>query len=330
LQKTIMTALQRFSRFIGNTFALWAALFAMAGFLAPSLFTSFIAPYIPWLLGIIMFGMGLTLAPSDFKILGQHPKAVLIGVVAQFVIMPTTAYLLSRALNLPPEVAIGVVLVGACPGGTASNVMTFLAHGNVALSVAVTSISTLLAPLLTPAVFFLFANQWIDVSATTMLVSILQMVLLPIVLGVVAHTLFRKQTAAAIDVLPLISVLAIVLIIGAVVAGSRAQIIETGLLIFGVVVLHNAIGYALGFLAAKLFGLPYDAQKTLAIEVGMQNSGLGAALAKAHFAMMPLVAVPSAIFSVWHNISGSLLASYWATKAEKQAQAAQKENTTAK
>ena len=315
-----MTALQRFSRFIGNTFALWAALFAMAGFLAPSLFTSFIAPYIPWLLGIIMF----------FKILGQHPKAVLIGVVAQFVIMPTTAYLLSRALNLPPEVAIGVVLVGACPGGTASNVMTYLARGNVALSVAVTSISTLLAPLLTPAVFFLFANQWIDVSATTMLVSILQMVLLPIVLGVVAHTLFRKQTAAAIDVLPLISVLAIVLIIGAVVAGSRAQIIETGLLIFGVVVLHNAIGYALGFLAAKLFGLPYDAQKTLAIEVGMQNSGLGAALAKAHFAMMPLVAVPSAIFSVWHNISGSLLASYWATKAEKQAQAAQKENTAAK
>ena len=288
-----MTALQRFSRFIGNTFALWAALFAMAGFLAPSLFTSFIAPYIPWLLGIIMFGMGLTLAPSDFKILGQHPKAVLIGVVAQFVIMPTTAYLLSRALNLPTEVAIGVVLVGACPGGTASNVMTYLARGNVALSVAVTSISTLLAPLLTPAVFFLFANQWIDV-------------------------------------LPLISVLAIVLIIGAVVAGSRAQIIETGLLIFGVVVLHNAIGYALGFLAAKLFGLPYDAQKTLAIEVGMQNSGLGAALAKAHFAMMPLVAVPSAIFSVWHNISGSLLASYWATKAEKQAQAAQKENTAAK
>ena len=325
-----MSALQRFSRFIGNTFALWAALFAMAGFLAPSLFTSFIAPYIPWLLGVIMFGMGLTLAPSDFKILGQHPKAVLIGVVAQFVIMPTTAYLLSRALNLPPEVAIGVVLVGACPGGTASNVMTYLARGNVALSVAVTSISTLLAPLLTPAVFFLFANQWIDVSATTMLVSILQMVLLPIVLGVVAHTLFRKQTAAAIDVLPLISVLAIVLIIGAVVAGSRAQIIETGLLIFGVVVLHNAIGYALGFLAAKLFGLPYDAQKTLAIEVGMQNSGLGAALATAHFAMMPLVAVPSAIFSVWHNISGSLLASYWATKAEKQAQAAQKENTAAK
>ena len=153
------------------------------------------------------------------------------------------------------------------------------------------------------------------------------MVLLPIVLGVLAHTLFKKQTEAAADILPLVSVLAIVLIIGAVVAGSREKIIETGLLIFGVVVLHNAIGYLLGFLAAKLFGLPYDAQKTLAIEVGMQNSGLGAALAKAHFAAMPLVAVPSAIFSVWHNISGSLLASYWAAKAEKLEQAAKQQQT---
>lgn len=312
-----MNVLQRFSRFIGKTFALWAALFAMAGFVLPDVFIQLVAPYIPWLLGIVMFGMGLTLTPSDFKILGQHPKAVLIGVVSQFVIMPTTAYLLSLALNLPKEVAIGVVLVGSCSGGTASNVMTFLARGNVALSVAVTSITTLLAPLITPAVFYLFAHEWLDISAAAMLVSILKMVLLPIVLGVVAHTLFRKQTEAAVDILPLVSVLAIVLIIGAVVAGSRKQIIETGLLIFGVVVLHNAIGYLLGFLAAKMFKLPYDAQKTLAIEVGMQNSGLGAALAKGHFAAMPLVAVPSAIFSVWHNISGSLLASYWAAKAEK-------------
>ncbi|WP_225748062.1 bile acid:sodium symporter family protein [Eikenella sp. Marseille-P7795] len=319
-----MNVLQRFSRLVGKTFALWAALFAMAGFVVPDVFIQLVAPYIPWLLGIVMFGMGLTLTPADFKILGQHPKAVLIGVVAQFVIMPTTAYLLSLALNLPKEVAIGVVLVGSCPGGTASNVMTFLARGNVALSVAVTSITTLLAPLLTPAVFYLFAHEWLDISAAAMLMSILKMVLLPIVLGVVAHTLFRKQTEAAADVLPLVSVLAIVLIIGAVVAGSRQQIIETGLLIFGVVVLHNAIGYALGFLSAKLFRLPYDAQKTLAIEVGMQNSGLGAALAKGHFAAMPLVAVPSAIFSVWHNISGSLLASYWAAKAEKAEQEAAK------
>ncbi|MBH5328805.1 bile acid:sodium symporter family protein [Eikenella sp. S3360] len=319
-----MNVLQRFSRFIGKTFALWAALFAMAGFVLPDVFIQLIAPYIPWLLGIVMFGMGLTLTPSDFKILGQHPKAVLIGVVAQFVIMPTTAYLLSLALNLPAEVAVGVILVGSCPGGTASNVMTFLARGNVALSVAVTSITTLLAPLITPAVFYLFAHQWLDIAAAKMLGDILKMVLLPIVLGVVAHTLFRKQTEAAVDILPLVSVLAIVLIIGAVVAGSRRQIIETGLLIFGVVVLHNAIGYALGFLSAKMFKLPYDAQKTLAIEVGMQNSGLGAALAKGHFAAMPLVAVPSAIFSVWHNISGSLLASYWAAKAEKAEQGAAK------
>lgn len=315
-----MSALQKFCRFIGKTFALWAVLFAVGGFFMPETF-KLAAPYIPWLLGIVMFGMGLTLSPADFKILSQHPKAVLLGVAAQFLIMPSTAHALSLALNLPQEVAIGVVLVGSCPGGTASNVITFLARGNVALSVAVTSVTTLLAPLITPTVFFLFAHEWLDVSTAAILVSILKMVLLPIVLGILAHTLFKKQTKAASGILPLVSVLAIVLIIGAVVAGSHEKIIETGPLIFGVVVLHNAIGYLLGFSAAKLFGLPYDAQKTLAIESGMQNSGLGAALAKAHFAAMPLAAVPSAIFSVWHNVSGSLLASYWSAKAEKLEQA---------
>ncbi|MCP1771815.1 putative Na+-dependent transporter [Neisseria perflava] len=158
----------------------------------------------------------------------------------------------------------------------------------------------------------------LDIGASAMFVSILKMVLLPIVLGVIAHTLFRKQTERAVGVLPLVSVVAIALIIGAVVGTSKGKIVESGLLIFCVVVLHNGIGYLLGFLAAKCCKLPYDAQKTLAIEVGMQNSSLGAALAAAHFAAAPVVAVPSALFSVWHNISGSLLASYWAAKADKQ------------
>lgn len=307
-----MDALNRFSRFVGQTFALWAGLFAGIAFAAPETF-KWVLPHIPLLLGIVMFGMGLTLSPADFKILGRHPKAVLVGVAAQFVIMPLTAYALAVGFNLPPEIAVGVILVGACPGGTASNVMTYLARGNVALSVAVTSISTLLAPVLTPAIFYLLANQWLDISATAMFGSIAKMVLLPIVLGVAAHLLFRKQTEAAVGVLPLVSVVAIVLIIGAVVGASKPKILESGLLILGVVVLHNGIGYLLGFLAAKLCKLPFDVQKTLAIEVGMQNSGLGAALASAYFT--PLAAVPSAVFSVWHNISGSLLASYWAAKA---------------
>lgn len=311
-----MQALIKISRFVGKTFAFWVTAFAVVAYFYPPLFT-WVMPIVPWLLGVIMFGMGITLTPSDFKILGKHPKAVIIGVIAQFAIMPLTAYALSVLLHLPSAIAIGVILVGACPGGTASNVISYLARGNVALSVAVTSISTLLAPILTPAIFYALANQWLEVSAGAMFISILKMVLLPIVLGIAAHTVFKKQTESATEILPLISVVAIVLIIGAVVGASKGKIAESGLLIFGVVILHNGIGYLLGFFAAKACKLPYDAQKTLAIEVGMQNSGLAVALAAAHFATSPLAAVPGAIFSVWHNISGSILASYWAAKAER-------------
>lgn len=311
-----MEALNRLGRFVGRTFALWAALFAAVAYMAPDTF-KWVLPLVPWLLGLVMFGMGLTLSPSDFKILGRHPKAVLVGVTAQFVIMPLTAYGLALGFDLPPEIAVGVILVGSCPGGTASNVITYLARGNVALSVAVTSVSTMLAPVLTPAVFYLLANQWLDISAGSMFVSILQMVLLPVVLGILAHVFLKKQTEAASGLLPVVSVAAIVLIIGAVVGASKPKIAESGLMILGVVVLHNGIGYLLGFFAARLFRLPYDAQKTLAIEVGMQNSGLGAALAAAYFT--PLAAVPSAVFSVWHNISGSVLASYWSAKAARLA-----------
>lgn len=316
-----MNGLQKFSQFIGKTFALWAALFAVWGLLSPESF-KWVLPQIQYLLGLIMFGMGLTLTAADFKIIATHPKAVIVGVVAQFVIMPLTAWLLAVMFQLPPEIAVGVILVGCCPGGTASNVMTFLARGNVALSVAVTSVSTLLAPLLTPAIFYLLAHQWLEISAASMFWSIVKIVLLPIALGVLAHTLFQKQTEKAADALPLVSVAAIVLIVAAVVGASKGKIMESGLLILGVVVLHNALGYVLGYWAAKLLKLPYDAQKTLAIEVGMQNSGLGAALAATHFAMMPVAAVPSALFSVWHNISGSLLASYWSAKAQKSEQQA--------
>lgn len=317
-----MNKIASFSRFVGKTFALWAALFGAAGFLFPELF-KWVLPQVPYLLGIIMFGMGLTLTAADFKILATQPKAVLIGIAAQFVIMPAAAWLLVKLFNLPPEIAIGVILVGCCPGGTASNVVTFLARGNVALSVGITTVSTLLAPLLTPAVFYLLAHQWIEIAAAAMFWSIVKIVLLPILAGVVLHTLFRKQTEAAAEVLPLVSVTAIVLIIAAVIGASKGKILESGLLILAVVVLHNGIGYLLGFFTAKLFKLPYDAQKTLAVEVGMQNSGLGATLAAVHFAAMPVAAVPSALFSVWHNISGAVLASYWAGNAEKAERAKQ-------
>ena len=316
-----MNTFIKINQFIGKTFALWVLVFAILAFLQPAGF-KWIASYIPWLLGIIMFGMGATLTIGDFKEVARHPVSVIVGVVSQFIVMPLVAYLLAIVFRLPAEIAVGVILVGSCPGGTASNVMTYLARGNTALSVACTSISTLLAPILTPIIFYVLASQWLEVSASAMFVSVLKIVLLPIVLGLTIRAIWKAKVVEAAKILPLISVIAIVMIVAAVVAGSKSKIVESGTLIFIIVVLHNGIGYLLGFMLGKLIKLPYEDNKAIAIEVGMQNSGLGAALAMAHFS--PLAAVPSALFSVWHNISGSLLATYWASKAEKLEQNTQK------
>ncbi|MFC6167066.1 bile acid:sodium symporter family protein [Acinetobacter terrestris] len=311
-----MSALLRFTQFIQKTFALWVILFAGIALLAPDLFI-WLKAYIPWLLGIIMLGMGMTMTVDDFKGVLQSPKAVFIGVVAQFAVMPGLAYLLCKMMNLPSEIAIGVILVGCCPGGTASNVITYMAKGNTALSVACTSVSTLLAPLLTPAIFYLLASQWIEINASSMFISILQVVLFPIILGLIIRAVLKSKVESYIQVMPLISVIAIVAIVAAIIGGSKAQILESGLLILGVVALHNGLGYLVGFWASRLFKLPYADCKAVAVEVGMQNSGLGVALAAVHFSASPLTAVPSAIFSLWHNISGPALATYWASKANK-------------
>ncbi|BCD84178.1 transporter [Pseudomonas solani] len=300
-----MRALAALSRFVGNTFALWILLFAVLAFYQPAWFLPLVKWIVP-LLGLIMFGMGLTLKTEDFREVARRPLRVLIGVLAQFLIMPGLAWLLCQVLRLPPEVAVGVILVGCCPGGTASNVMTWFARGDLALSVAITAVTTVLAPLVTPALIWLLASAWLPVQFGALFMSILQVVLLPIALGLIAQRLLGVRVRHLVEVLPLVSVVSIVVIVAAVVAASQAKIAESGLLIMAVVVLHNGLGLALGYLAGKVFGLPLAQRKTLAIEVGMQNSGLGAALASAHFS--PLAAVPSALFSVWHNLSGSLLA----------------------
>ncbi|MCY8243762.1 bile acid:sodium symporter family protein, partial [Bacillus haynesii] len=310
-----MSYLIKISQFAGKTFAIWVILFAVLGFAFPSQFT-WIIPYITILLGVIMFGMGLTLSADDFKELLRRPLHVLIGVVIQYTVMPLLAFGLAYGLGLPPEIAVGVILVGCCPGGTASNVMTFFAKGNIALSVAITTVSTLLAPFLTPFLILFFAKEWLPVSPSSLFVSILQAVLLPIIAGLIVQFFFKKQVKKAVQALPLVSVLGIVAIVSAVVGGNRENIIQSGLLIFAVVVLHNGLGLFLGFVLAKCFKMDYASQKAVAIEVGMQNSGLGAALATAHFS--PLSAVPSAVFSVWHNLSGSWLATYWGKKTNKQ------------
>ncbi len=304
-----MKALASFSAFVGKTFAVWVLLFAVLGFIFPETFKQF-APYIVTLLGIIMFGMGLTLSVDDFREVVRRPVDVGIGVASQFLIMPLLAVLLTKIIPMSPEVAAGVILVGCCPGGTSSNVMTYLGKGDVALSVACTSVTTLAAPLVTPFLVWFFASQFLPVDAWAMFMSIVKVILVPLALGVLAQKLIPGVVKAAVPALPLVSVTGIVLIVAAVVAGSKGAIATSGLLIFVVVVLHNGIGYLLGFTAAKLTGMSLTKRKAIAIEVGMQNSGLGAALANAHFS--PLAAVPSAIFSVWHNISGALLANYFA------------------
>ncbi|SDY55803.1 bile acid:sodium symporter family protein [Acinetobacter kyonggiensis] len=311
-----MSTFLRFTQFIQKTFALWVVLFAGIALIVPEAFV-WLKVYIIWMLGIIMFGMGMTMTVDDFKGVLHSPKAVLIGVVAQFMVMPALAYLLCQLFQLPPAIAIGVILVGCCPGGTASNVITYMAKGNTALSVACTSVSTILAPVFTPAIFYLLASQWIEINALSMLGSILKVVLFPIILGLMVRSVLKQKVAAYIQVMPLISVVAIVAIVAAIIAGSKTQILESGLLILAVVALHNGLGYLLGFGASRLFKLPYADSKAIAIEVGMQNSGLGVALAAVHFAASPITAVPSAIFSLWHNISGPALATYWASKANQ-------------
>ena len=306
-----MNVLATISRVCNKTFALWVLVFAVAAYIAPDAFKP-LAGWISPLLGMVMFGMGLTLSWNDFKLVLQRPRDVFIGILAQFMIMPLVAYGLCLALRLPPEIAVGVILVGCCPGGTASNVMTFLARGDVALSVTITSCTTLLAPIATPALIYLFAHQWINIDPLAMFWSICQIVLIPIAVGVAIHSLLgRERLEVASTALPLISVTAIVLIVAAVVSVSQKRIASTGALVFAVVVLHNGLGLLFGYLMGKVFGMNLAKRKCLSIEVGMQNSGLGVALASAHFAAMPLAALPSAIFSFWHNISGPVIATIY-------------------
>lgn len=316
-----MKTFERISQFVSNTFVVWVLFFAALAFFFPKGF-SWIGDYNSILLGIIMYGMGMTLSLDDFKEVFKQPKKVAIGVVAQFVIMPVIAFGLAVGLQLSPEVAIGVILVGCCPGGTASNVITYLAKGNTALSVAITSLSTLLAPVVTPTLTLLFASKWLPVSAGDMFLSVLKMVLVPIILGLITKVLFRRQVEKSVKILPFVSVICIVAIVAAVVSGNHQKIAETGLLILFVVILHNSIGLLLGYMLAKMLKMDLPDRKAISIEVGMQNSALGATLAAAHFS--PLAAVPSAIFSVWHNISGPLLATWWGRQKKEPEKADKK------
>lgn len=301
--------------FLVNNMALFVLLIGIVGAVRPQTLT-WVGPYVGWLLGVVMFGMGMTLTFQDFKRVLQRPWEVLLGVAAQFLIMPLAAWFLVWLFALPPELAIGVVLVGTCPGGTASNVISYLARGDVALSVSMTMATTLLAPVVTPTLTWLLAGSWIEVSFTAMMISIAQMVLLPLLLGLTAHHFFERTVERILPVMPVVSVVTIVLLVGGVVALGAESLLDVGLLMAAIVVLHNAFGLVLGYGMARLFRLDSKKARTVSIEVGMQNSGMAASLAVLYFS--PAAAIPGAIFSVWHNISGSIVANYFARRDERK------------
>ena len=263
---------------------------------------------INYLLGIVMFGMGLTLNLHDFKVVFSRPRDVIIGCLAQFTIMPLLAFLLSWLFNLDDALALGVVLVGCCPGGTASNVITFLAKGDLALSVGMTAVSTLLAPILTPLLVLLLAGHRVDVDVMSMFLSIVWVVILPITLGFLVKRLWPHFSGKAVDALPALSTLAIAAIVAIVVSANAQKLLQSGLVIMLVVVLHNLCGLGCGYTIGKLMGMSWPKRKAISIEVGMQNSGLASSLATLHFATYPMATIPGALFSVWHNISGAIMA----------------------
>ena len=294
--------------FISRWMALIVLIVAAGSLLWPAIFGVIKTSWISYLLGAVMFGMGLTLNLQDFKIVFLRPKDIIIGCVAQFSIMPLMAWTLAKTFHLPAELAVGVVLVGCCPGGTASNVITYLAGGDLALSVGMTGISTLLAPVMTPFLTWLLVGTTVDVNPIAMFLSIIQVVILPIALGLIVKEFFPNGTNRVSKVLPAFSTLAITAIVAAVVSANSTNLKTCGFIIILVVILHNLCGFALGYLLGRILGLSLPKRTAISVEVGMQNSGLACSLAGQHFQTMALAPVPGAIFSVWHNIAGALLA----------------------
>ena len=273
---------------------------------------------INYLLGVVMFGMGLTLNLQDFKIVFSRPKDVIIGCLAQFTIMPLLAWILARLFSLDEALALGVVLVGCCPGGTASNVITYLAKGDLALSVGMTGVSTLFAPFLTPLLTWALAGKSVNVDVVGMLLSILWVVILPIVVGLIVKGLWPNFTKKATDYLPAFSSIAITMIVAIIISANANKLLAGGSIIVLVVILHNLCGLSLGYLIGRLLGLSEAKKRAISIEVGMQNSGLASSLATIHFAAYPLATIPGAIFSVWHNLSGAAVAYLYSNRCKNE------------
>ena len=307
-----MRFLNKLSDFLGKYFIVMVLLMVVAAMAVPQLFITmgkfrvFNQSLVTVGLGLIMFVMGLTLNEKDFKVIVTRPKDVFVGCLAQFTVMPFTAYLLARTFKLPPELAVGLVLLGTCPGGTASNVMTYLAKGDVALSIGMTTVSTLAAPLLTPALTYLLAGQWVEINMLAMLLDIVKVVIVPIFLGMAVHKLFGEKVHKVSNILVIIPILSILTIMGLCVAPNKANLINSGAMLIMAVCLHNWFGFLLGWVIGQFAGMNEAKKKALSIEVGLQNSGLAVGLS-AQFGN-PLCALPAAVATVVHQVSGSMLA----------------------
>ena len=300
--------MKKISDFIGKYMAIIVLAVAALALFVPGTCLWIETGWINYLLMIVMFGMGLTMRAEDFAVLFTKPKDMIIGCLAQFLIMPALAFGLGKIFGLSDELLVGVILVGTCPGGTSSNVITFLSKGDTAMSIGMTSINTLLAPILTPALTYLYLRTSVNVDVKAMFLSIIQVVLIPIGLGILINHFLGKHTERVKDALPSVSVTAICLIVAAVVSHNSEKILSTGAIIFVIVILHNLLGYLCGFLIGVIFRMDMPRKKAISIEIGMQNSGLATTLAASAFPQLAMATVPGAIFSVWHNISGAILA----------------------
>ena len=300
--------MKRISDFVGKYMAWIVLVIAAVALFLPGTCLWIQTEWINYLLMIIMFGMGLTMKLSDFAVVFLRPRDIIVGCLAQFIVMPLLAFALGRAFGLSNELLAGVILVGTCPGGTSSNVITYLSKGDTALSIGMTSINTLLAPFLTPLLTYLYLRTSVEVDVRSMFMSIIQVVIIPIGLGLIVNRLFEKYIQKVQYCMPTVSVTAICLIVAAVVSHNSEKILSTGLIIFVIVILHNLLGYLWGYLVGVLFKMNMARKKAVSIEIGMQNSGLATSLAASAFPNMAMATVPGAIFSVWHNISGAILA----------------------
>ncbi|WP_395370998.1 bile acid:sodium symporter family protein [Komagataeibacter diospyri] len=290
-------------------FPLWAVLVSVGAIAFPAPFMT-LTPAITPLLAFIMFTMGVTLTAGDFMRIARRPQPVVAGVVLHYLVMPLAAWGIAHMLRMPPMIATGMILVGCVSSGTASNVMIYLSRGDVALSVSISTLSTLVGIVATPVLTRLYVSAGVSVDSWGLFRSIVEIVALPVMGGVVVNTAFPRLVRRIEPVLPLVAMVSIMAIIGSIVAGVRPSLAAVGPLVLVGVVLHNAIGLLGGYWGGRLLGFDESVCRTLALEVGMQNSGLAATLGRLYFA--PLAALPGAVFSVWHNISGSALAALWA------------------